>query len=694
MMLGNYWAKLKSWAARANSVPSGTADTAPPPSGLSAIGAALEGHTAWLKAIEQGLADLRTAHTEQLRDLSRWQTATAHMVSTLSSTPVLPSPLLQAGAPAARLIDERVAVARASQVWAVTRWLSGAPLESATLISVVTATRNQCFYLERAIASVLAQRHSALELIIVDDGSTDRTPDLLASLDDPRVRVLRTAGVGHAAARNLALGAARGRIVAYLDDDNLMDAGWLRAVAWAFERWPDTELLYGARLIEDANAVHGAPSGVMPSLEWLPFDRGRIEQANYIDMNVMAHRTGLPEAHFDEALLSNVEWEMTLRLTARRPPLELPAIACLYGSYAPGRVSDTPGRLHFNRIVRSRVHTTRPMRVLSHNALFPLMSETYIEEEMLALEAQGASIAFSSFDRSVSPYPVRQPVFSGGLDEGIAIHNPDVVVVYWTSHALGELEHLERAGRPFALRVHSFDFDVDDVIRVKNHLFCVGVWAFPHHAADIPGAHELVPIFTTHAAMPEPSAERTVVASVSAGLPKKNWPLLLEAMARLSDFERVVVLARSNGLDHIPDEVVQLAAAHERPPAVRINVPRAEVFELLSRTSVLLYTQKPDTPDKQFGMPMSIIEGLRAGACVVTPDRPQMRALCGDGFRPYRSASDIVAHVREVMAGGPAIEAERARNRESALARFCDPELGRRFHAELSDAVTAWRLRV
>jgi hypothetical protein len=45
------------------------------------------------------------------------------------------------------------------------------------------------------------------------------------------------------------------------------------------------------------------------------------------------------------------------------------------------------------------------------------------------------------------------------------------------------------------------------------------------------------------------------------------------------------------------------------------------------------------------------------------------------------------------MAGGPAIEAERERNRDYALDRFCGPDLGRRFHAELADAVTAWRGR-
>jgi hypothetical protein len=98
------------------------------------------------------------------------------------------------------------------------------------------------------------------------------------------------------------------------------------------------------------------------------------------------------------------------------------------------------------------------MRVVSHNAMFPLLSETYIEEEMLALELQGAAVAFSAFQPSISPYPVRQPVFSS-LDEAIAAHNPDVLVLYWTSHALGELSRLEGVGRPFALRVHSFDFE-------------------------------------------------------------------------------------------------------------------------------------------------------------------------------------------------------------------------------------------
>ncbi|WP_284946556.1 glycosyltransferase [Acidisoma cladoniae] len=653
----------------------------------SAHTAALTTNTAWLKGIEHGLADLGTAHGAQLRDMGRWLASTTQTVSSLSSTPVISSPTLQALGPRAQLVDHQVTLARMLQVWTVVRWLAQAPVESDTLISVVIPTRNRLAYLTRAIDSVLAQRHTRFEIVVVNDGSTDETASFLAGLADSRIRALRTTGVGTSAARNIGLEAARGTIITHLDDDNLMDPLWLRGVAWGFDRWPDTELLYGARIIEDGAARDGVPSGAMPALEWLPFDRKRLEQSNYIDMNVLAHRAGLPEARFDPALRSSIEWDMLLRLTATRAPLELPVIACLYSNYAPNRLSDRLTYLQENRIVRSRIHTTRPMRVLSYNALFPLMSETYIEEEMLALEAQGASVAFAAYDQSVSPYPVRQTIYSG-LDEAIAGHDPDVIIVYWTSHALGELDHLKRVGRPFALRVHSFDFDIADVMRVRDHPACVGVWAFPHHAAEVPGAHTLVPIFTTHAAMPPPAQDRTLVASISAGLPKKDWPLLFGVMDQVSDLERMIVLARSNGFEHVPDDVVEQAAGRPHPPTVTINMPRAEVFEVLSRTAVLLYTVVPDLP---LGMPMSVIEGMRAGACVIAPDRPEMRALCGDGFRPYTTASDIVAHIREIMAGGDAIDSERHANRDRALACFCDPALGRRFHDELSAAVRVWR---
>jgi glycosyltransferase involved in cell wall biosynthesis len=92
----------------------------------------------------------------------------------------------------------------------------------------VLATYDRRATLPRAIASVLAQEDAHFELIIVDDASRDGTRDYLATLSDPRIRVMRAErNGGPSAARNLGLAAARADIVAFLDSDDAYRAGRL-----------------------------------------------------------------------------------------------------------------------------------------------------------------------------------------------------------------------------------------------------------------------------------------------------------------------------------------------------------------------------------------------------------------------------------------------------------------------------------
>jgi len=89
------------------------------------------------------------------------------------------------------------------------------------LVSVVLPTFNRAATIERAVRSVLAQTFDDLELIVVDDGSTDDTAERIAAFEDVRLRYVKLEkNGGAAAARNVGIGEARGKWVAFQDSDD------------------------------------------------------------------------------------------------------------------------------------------------------------------------------------------------------------------------------------------------------------------------------------------------------------------------------------------------------------------------------------------------------------------------------------------------------------------------------------------
>jgi len=235
-------------------------------------------------------------------------------------------------------------------------WLATTRLTDEPLISVVVPTRNRRDHLERAVGSVLDQDYDHWELLIVDDGSTDGTSEYLDTLDDPRIRCLRDTGRGCAAARNVALADAGGSLVTYLDDDNTMHRLWLKGLAWASANWPDTDVFYGARIFDNFERAHGLGESGLPWLQYKPWDRDELEEFNIADVNVLAHRAGLPEAHYDEPLALYADWDILLRLTALEPPVRIPVIACAYSTEGDDRLSVIDdGVVDFERVY-SAVH--------------------------------------------------------------------------------------------------------------------------------------------------------------------------------------------------------------------------------------------------------------------------------------------------------------------------------------------------
>ncbi len=118
-------------------------------------------------------------------------------------------------------------------------------------ISVVATTYNHEKYIEEAVQSVLAQTCEDFELVVVDDGSTDRTGEIVRSIRDPRVRYIHQPNQGPSVATNTGVDACRGKYLAMMAGDDVLHPDRLRKQREAYERGPARVLFSGAEFIDD-----------------------------------------------------------------------------------------------------------------------------------------------------------------------------------------------------------------------------------------------------------------------------------------------------------------------------------------------------------------------------------------------------------------------------------------------------------
>jgi len=110
------------------------------------------------------------------------------------------------------------------------------PSSSQPLVSIILPTKNRATLLARAVKSVLAQTHTNIELILVDEGSSDETPDVVKRIADARVKPFRNeVSRGPGAARNAGIEASEGDFIAFLDDDDEFLPNKLKDQVKAFE---------------------------------------------------------------------------------------------------------------------------------------------------------------------------------------------------------------------------------------------------------------------------------------------------------------------------------------------------------------------------------------------------------------------------------------------------------------------------
>jgi glycosyltransferase involved in cell wall biosynthesis len=113
------------------------------------------------------------------------------------------------------------------------------------MVSVVLPVYNGADHLRHSIGSVLGQTHRSLEILVVDDGSTDDSATVARSFVDSRVRILAQARAGAAAARNRGLALARGHFFAFLDADDTWEPGKTQRQLAMLAGHPDLDMVFG-----------------------------------------------------------------------------------------------------------------------------------------------------------------------------------------------------------------------------------------------------------------------------------------------------------------------------------------------------------------------------------------------------------------------------------------------------------------
>jgi len=184
------------------------------------------------------------------------------------------------------------------------------PPDPAPLVSLVTPSFNQAPFLERTLQSVLGQQYSRLEYVVQDGGSKDGSVELLRRYGDRLAHWESAPDRGQAHALNLGFRHATGEILGYLNSDDLLLPGTLAYVASYFASHPEVDVVYGHRIVIDAQDCE-VGRWVLP-----PHNEEILRWRDYVPQETLFWRRRLWErvgGRFDETFQFALDWDLLLR---------------------------------------------------------------------------------------------------------------------------------------------------------------------------------------------------------------------------------------------------------------------------------------------------------------------------------------------------------------------------------------------
>ena len=230
--------------------------------------------------------------------------------------------------------------------------------------SVVISTYNYGQFLSQAIDSVLKQTFNDYEIIVVNDGSTDNTDEIIKShLDNPKLRYYKKENGGQASAKNYGIRNARGIYIAFLDADDCWEADKLEKQLGLFKSHQDRVGVVFSHVHVIGPAGEHIPSE-NPSrykgnvLYWLYGD-------NFICFSSSCVKRSLLQAHgmFDEALKMGIDYDLWLRLSLVTEFDYVPEPLVAYRTGHGQMSSSLEGRAYWAQLIEDRFEAEHPYAV-------------------------------------------------------------------------------------------------------------------------------------------------------------------------------------------------------------------------------------------------------------------------------------------------------------------------------------------
>jgi len=443
--------------------------------------------------------------------------------------------------------------------------------QKALKVSVVVPTWNREKVVANAILSALNQSYPPAEIIVVDDGSQDRTCESLQErfthqIASGQLKILRQAHQGVSATRNAGVALARGDLIAYLDSDNVWHQDYLLIMAAIFAECDELATAYAAlrchALDEHRTFVRATR-----------YDRRILLNQNFIDLNVFMHRrfVYLQNGGFDESLRRLVDWDLIISYTRLYPPAFVPLIGA--AQYLDGkrlgnitRTVDLDQNRHFvlrkhlAERIRYGIERLRLAYILWD---WPALSQSFVINEIHWLIRQGQDVKVyykvdpdraAKLDFKVEAYQVRDEQH---LAELLVAHNRTFCHAHFAYPATTLLTWpaCEATGLPFTFFAHAVDIfhhdnrkrnRIADVVRSANckKVFIYGEYhkafleeqgvpgekiALNFQAVDLNHYEQIAPV--------EPPTGNTPLKGIFIGrfVEKKGVDILLEAASILRD---------------------------------------------------------------------------------------------------------------------------------------------------------------